>query len=323
MIGNNSKVIILLLFVGLAATVFLVSDLIQFPYNKVETLEGTVNLEVGKPVYLQLPKLKDKDRVMVNLQTLATVGIRAFQNGEEVGVLPVVVEGAKYSLVDYLVNDQKGLFIAKEGEVNQLVLQALFPLTQYHIIFPFENTEGKGEMEISQAETDGSRMINTTIEGNSALFVYPVDLTVNKDFAVRIRVSSSPEDATVRLNIMSDTDNTLYNYEVIPNCSNFEVNVTTDEIYKRGTILGDRISSVSLTITPNSPDKAAIVLLGDMEIVNAGNKTAVNTSVQKSFEVPYEVYIANKYTPDLEAIVSWLLISTAIITTWFLVHRKL
>jgi len=323
LIGNNSKAIVFLLLIGLGATIFLVSGLVQFPYNKVETLKGTVNLEVGKPAYLQLPKLKDKDRVMVNLQTLATVDVKAFQDGEDVGVLPVVVEGAKYSLVDYLVNDQKGLFIAKEGEDNQLVLQALWPLTQYHIIFPFENAEGKGEMEISQAETDGSRMINTTIEGSSALFVYPVDLTVNRDFVVRLKVSGSPEDATVRLNILSDTDNTLYNYEVIPNYSNFEVNVTTDEIYKRGTILGDRISSVSLTITPNTPDRKTTVLLADMEILNAGNKITVNTSVQKSFEVPYEIYIANKYTPDFEAIVSWSLISTVIIATWVFIHRKL
>jgi len=317
MIKNSLKFLFFLSIICFSA-IYLVSCLAQFPYDEVEVLRGIVKLEVGRTTYLPLPKLNDEDRVMINLQTPATVDVKVVQDGENMTVLPVTIEGARYSLVDYLLNNQKALFIAKEGNINYLILHAPFPLTQYHVIFPLENTEEKGEMKISQITVDGYEMINVTITKNSAMFVYPINLTVNKDFKVKIKFLSL-SNVKLKLNIMSDTDNMLYVYEVPLNSTYFEIDTTTEESYKRGSILGDRISSVSISIAHISKDIPASVIVGDMEILNAGKKVIIDAATRQSYEVPYEIYIAHKYSPSVMTLISWILLSVGMIAVWCLI----
>jgi len=303
------------------STIYLFSCLIQFPYDKVETLKGVLKLEAGKTTYLPLPRLRDKDRVMINLQTIATVDIKAVQDGENMTVLPVIVEGAKYNLVDYLLNNQKALFIAKEGNSNYLLLQASFPLTQYHVIFPLEDSEKIEEIEISQIDIDGYRMINVTTTTNT-MFAYPLDLTVEDDFNVKFKFLNMSKNIKIKLNLMSDTDNTIYVYEVPENCTRFEINAITEETYKRGTILGDKISSISISMVPTTQNKAASVLLGDLEIINAGEVTTINATAHQIFEVPYEIYIAHKYFPSVTVLILWSFLSFGIIAIWFLINGR-
>ncbi|OQX64580.1 MAG: hypothetical protein B5M51_03305 [Anaerolinea sp. 4484_236] len=320
----------------------LIVEYCQFPYNEVKVEDGKVELEVGKDKLLPISApLRENDRVMINLRTNATVEISAFRNGKPLEMKPLTVEGMGYCLVDYLLMNQTGFFIAEEGNASFL-LHMPFPITPYHVIFPLRgfSIDGGvkpgevGEMSISLAEIDQEKMFNVSIvrktdESCSAMLVYPVDMVVHEDFEVHGVFSwfSSKEAPIVSFNVMSETDGILYSYPVFSQSvstgerQDFNLRATSQDPLKHGSIIGDKISSIGLSITLPPGENLTSVLFSSLQIRNAGGRKVINVDLQRSCNVPYKIYIARKYSPSGVSFASWLLLSLGLVMMWLLICK--
>ncbi|MEM2876254.1 MAG: hypothetical protein QXL67_04825 [Candidatus Bathyarchaeia archaeon] len=323
---NALSLLLALAIIGLASYQ-LMALYSRFPYEKVDVIEGDVDLEVGKDRYVKLPKLKDKSRVMVELHTKANIQISILQEGKIREAMPVIIEGFKYRLVDYLINIQRGLCIAEESEKNYIVLKAVVPLTGYHVIFPLEEYTD-GEVKISEANIGGERALNITVTRGefedfiSAMLVYTVDLTATDEFNLRLKYSLHPtnSNSSIRIDLVSETDNYVYSVEVSNRTEEHSLSTyvlkASENLWKSGSIQNDKITSICLRLTLHPKEARASFMIGGVEISDSGQNIRVEAEAKERFNVPYTIYITHKYSPDIYASALWLTVFLSTLYIW-------
>ena len=289
----------------------------QFPYEEVKKVEGNLTLRVGEAVDVKLPPLKEGDRVMVNLQTTALIGLDVVQDGKHLRVVPCTVEGLNYSFASYLLTHQKFFFKAeKNSNASYVRFYVLTPQTPYHLIFPYE---GNGEIFISPLKVKGKddKMINFTLVNQDKMFfsvvlAYPFEERVRENFKVKgLILHNLSGDSKIYFVVFSKTDNMLYEYDIKKGV--FEINVFLDDRLKRGTILNDKVSMIGFLIKISPHNKTGNVYLGNLKIQNYNKEISIKPNVDFTFNAKYEIFIAHKHIFKFEDLILWGLLSVEIV----------
>ncbi len=322
----KGKVMLSILLIAVASS-YLIVHYLQFPYGKVGVYSGNLTFRTGEKVKLSLPPLEDEDRVLIELFTSANIQMYALQGERRVEVMPVTIEGAKYRLVDYLINIQRGLFIAEKGEDNYLILESPFPLTRYHLLFLVN--ERSVNVNLSEVQIDGENCLNVTLirkkaEGAlSIMLVHMVDLIIASDFELILKaaVQSSHTNTSLALNLMSATDNYLYTKELSfdgdRKLQSYMIEDTSQKYWRHGSIVGDTVTAIGLTLTLGENDDQASFLIGKVKIRNNAEEITIDPDLKTQFNAPYKVYITHKYSPNIYSAASWIAIFTATFYLWY------